>query len=148
MPLQRIDLAHGRPETERRAIADAVHRALVETIGVPPDDRFQVITEHPQGGLVITPAYLGIRYQDPVLIQVTISVGRSTEQKQRLYRGAARGGGRRSLGRRREPRRGPAGRLVVRERRRAVRRGHQFVRTNSAVRAAASPADRRNPPKN
>jgi len=85
MPLQRIDLAHGRPEAERRAIADAVHRALVETIGVPPDDRFQVIAEHPQGGLVITPAYLGIRYQDPVLVQLTISVGRSTEQKQRLY---------------------------------------------------------------
>jgi phenylpyruvate tautomerase PptA (4-oxalocrotonate tautomerase family) len=85
MPLQRIDLAHGRPEPERRAIADAVHRALVETIGVPPDDRFQVITEHPQGGLVLTPAYLGTRYEDPVLIQLTISVGRSTEQKQKLY---------------------------------------------------------------
>jgi phenylpyruvate tautomerase PptA (4-oxalocrotonate tautomerase family) len=85
MPLQRIDLAHGRPEAERRAIADAVHRALVETIDVPPDDRFQVVTEHPQGGFVVTPAYLGIRYEDPVLVQLTISLGRSTEQKQRLY---------------------------------------------------------------
>ena len=85
MPLQRIDLAQGRPEAQRRAIADAVHRALVESIGVPPDDRFQIVTEHPPGGLVCTPGYLGIRYENPVLIQLTISVGRSIEQKQRLY---------------------------------------------------------------
>ena len=85
MPLQRIDLAQGRPEAQRRAIADAVHRALVESIGVPADDRFQIVTEHPPGGLVCTPGYLGIRYENPVLIQLTISVGRSIEQKQRLY---------------------------------------------------------------
>ena len=72
-------------EQRFRAIADAVHRALVESIGVPADDRFQVVTAHPRGGLVCTPAYLGIRYGDPVLVQLTISSGRSTEQKQRLY---------------------------------------------------------------
>ncbi len=55
MPLQRIDLHSGRPAEQRRAIADAVHRALVETIGVPPDDRFQVISEHPQGGTPESP---------------------------------------------------------------------------------------------
>jgi phenylpyruvate tautomerase PptA (4-oxalocrotonate tautomerase family) len=85
MPLQRIDVVAGRSEDQRRAIADAVQRALVETIGVPADDRFQVLTEHPRAGFLCTPAYLGIRYHDPVLIQLTISAGRSTEQKQRLY---------------------------------------------------------------
>ena len=85
MPLQRIDLSEHRPPAQRRAIADAVHRALVESIGVPQDDRFQVVTAHPPGGLVCTPGYLGIRYEDPVLVQLTISVGRTTEQKQRLY---------------------------------------------------------------
>jgi 4-oxalocrotonate tautomerase len=85
MPLQRIDLAEGRSEAERRAIADAVHRALVEAIGVPPDDRFQIVTEHRPGGIVCTPAYLGIRHSSPVLLQLTISAGRSLEQKQRLY---------------------------------------------------------------
>jgi phenylpyruvate tautomerase PptA (4-oxalocrotonate tautomerase family) len=86
MPLQRIDLVEGRPEAQRRAIADAVHTALVESIGVPKDDRFQIVTEHPRAGFVCTPAYLGLRYEDPVLIQLTISVGRTTEQKQQLYR--------------------------------------------------------------
>lgn len=86
MPLQRIDMVVGRPESQRRAIADAVHRALVESIGVPEDDRFQIVTEHPSDGLVCTPAYLGIRHERPVLIQLTISAGRTTEQKQALYR--------------------------------------------------------------
>jgi 4-oxalocrotonate tautomerase len=86
MPLQRIDMVQGRPEAQRRAIADAVHRALVESMGVPQEDRFQIVTEHPRAGFLCTPAYLGIRHDDPVLIQLTISVGRTTEQKQELYR--------------------------------------------------------------
>jgi len=86
MPLQRIDMAMGRTEEQRRAIADAIHRALVESIGVPADDRFQIVTEHARSGFLTTPAYLGIRYRDPVLVQLTISSGRTTEQKQTLYR--------------------------------------------------------------
>jgi 4-oxalocrotonate tautomerase len=86
MPLQRIDLAEGRPSEQRRAIADAVHRALVDTIGVPKDDRFQVVSEHPPGALVIAPEYLGIAHRDVILVQVTLSVGRTVEQKRRLYR--------------------------------------------------------------
>lgn len=85
MPLQRIDLVEGRSEAQRRALADAVHRALVESIGVPADDRFQVMTEHPRGAVIFAPAYLGVRHEDPVFLQLTISRGRTTEQKQRLY---------------------------------------------------------------
>src|SRR5689334_4879556 len=85
MPLQRIDMREGRSEEQRRAIADAVHRALVESIGVPADDRFQVVTEHPRAGFVHAPSYLGIHYDNPVFLQLTIAVGRTTEQKQQLY---------------------------------------------------------------
>jgi phenylpyruvate tautomerase PptA (4-oxalocrotonate tautomerase family) len=85
MPLQRIELMEGRSDAERRAIADAVHRALVDAIGIPPDDRFQVVTEHPRSGLVCAPEYLGIRHSSPVLLQLTISAGRTLEQKRRLY---------------------------------------------------------------
>ena len=85
MPLQRIDLVQGRPEAQRRAIADAVHRALVETIGVPPDDRFQIVTEHPRAGFLVSPSYLGLRYESPVVVQLTISRGRTTAQKEALY---------------------------------------------------------------
>jgi phenylpyruvate tautomerase PptA (4-oxalocrotonate tautomerase family) len=85
MPLQRIDLAASRPAEQRRAIADAVHRALVEAIGVPADDRFQIVTAHPPGEIVCSQQYLGVRYGDPVLVQITLATGRTTEQKQALY---------------------------------------------------------------
>jgi 4-oxalocrotonate tautomerase len=87
MPLVRIALLAGRSAADRAAIADAVHQAMVETINAPPDDRFQVITEHPEGGLVWDPGYLGIaRGQGFVLIQITLNQGRTLEMKRALYR--------------------------------------------------------------
>ena len=87
MPLVRISLVKGKPEAYRRKVGDAVHRALVETIGVPPLDRFQLITEHEPGDIVYDSNYLGIaRSSDIVIIQVTLSTGRTLAQKRALYR--------------------------------------------------------------
>ena len=87
MPLVRISLLRGRPADLRRRIGDAVHRAMVDTIGVPALDRFQVLTEHEPGDLVYDSNYLGIARSDGlVVIQLTISAGRSLEQKRALYR--------------------------------------------------------------
>jgi Tautomerase enzyme len=46
MPLVRIDVLQGYSREERKATGDCVQRAMVETLGVPERDRFQVITEH------------------------------------------------------------------------------------------------------
>jgi 4-oxalocrotonate tautomerase len=87
MPLVRISLVKGKPEVYRRKVGDAIHRALVETIGVPPLDRFQIVSEHEPGDLVYDSYYLGIaRSSDLVIIQITISAGRTLEQKRALYR--------------------------------------------------------------
>jgi phenylpyruvate tautomerase PptA (4-oxalocrotonate tautomerase family) len=86
MPLVRIDLRAGHAPAVRQAVGDAVHRAMVDTIGVPADDRFQVITEHAAEGLVYDPGYLGIRRSDGVVfIQITLNAGRTVEQKRALY---------------------------------------------------------------
>ena len=86
MPLVRISFREGKPETYRRALADGIHRAMVDAINVPPLDRFQVITEHPAESLIYDPAYLGIiRSDDVVFVQITLNAGRSTEQKRALY---------------------------------------------------------------
>ena len=86
MPLVHISLREGKPETYRRALADGIHRAMVDAINVPPLDRFQVITEHPAESLIYDPAYLGIvRSDDVVFVQITLNAGRSTEQKRALY---------------------------------------------------------------
>jgi len=87
MPLVRISLVKGKPEAYRRKVGDAVHRALVEAIGVPPLDRFQLLTEHEPGDLVYDSNYLGIvRTSDLVIVQITLSSGRTLEQKRALYR--------------------------------------------------------------
>lgn len=87
MPLVRISLVKGQPAALRRSIGDAVHRSLVETIDVPERDRFQLLTEHEPGDLVFDSEYLGIARSDNiVIIQITLSAGRSLEKKRRLYR--------------------------------------------------------------
>jgi 4-oxalocrotonate tautomerase len=86
MPLVRIDLRKGRSPQERRAIADAVHAGLVEAIGIPADDRFQVVAEHDEDGLIFDPGYLGIARSDKVVfIQVVISVGRPVEKRTAIF---------------------------------------------------------------
>jgi 4-oxalocrotonate tautomerase len=87
MPLVRISLVKGKTPEYRRKVGDAIHRALVETIDVPPLDRFQLLTEHEPGDLVYDPGYLGIaRTNDIVIVQITLSAGRTLEKKRALFR--------------------------------------------------------------
>ena len=87
MPLVRLSLLKGRSAEFRRKAGDAVHQALVEAIGVPSADRFQLLTEHEPGDLVYDPGFLGIaRSNDIVIVQITTSTGRTLRQKRSLYR--------------------------------------------------------------
>ena len=86
MPLVRIALRAGKSESYRRAVADSVHRALVETVNVPAKDRFQIVTEHDAAGLIYDPSYLDIQRTDGVLlIQITLNAGRTVEARKALY---------------------------------------------------------------
>jgi phenylpyruvate tautomerase PptA (4-oxalocrotonate tautomerase family) len=79
-------LREGKSEQYKKALADGVHRAMVEGAAVPEQDRFQVITEHPAGGLIYDPTYLGIqRTDDVVFVQITLSTGRKLAQKKKLF---------------------------------------------------------------
>ena len=87
MPLVRISLREGKSEEYRKAIADGVHRALVEGLEIPAQDRFQIITEHAPGGLIYDANYLGIQRSDNiVIVQVTLSAGRKLGQKRKLFK--------------------------------------------------------------
>src|SRR5260370_24747581 len=52
MPLVRIALRKGTKPQFRRAIGHSIHRALVETIKIPEQDRFQILTEPEPDGLI------------------------------------------------------------------------------------------------
>jgi 4-oxalocrotonate tautomerase len=87
MPLARIDLVRGKSAAFRKALGDIVYKAMTETINVPANDKFQIITEHPPEELNLTDSYLGNTYTaDVILIQITISTGRTVEMKKALFR--------------------------------------------------------------
>jgi 4-oxalocrotonate tautomerase len=87
MPFVRISLRQGTSAQYRDAVADGVHRAMIEALAIPPADRFQVITEHPPDGLIYDPQYLGVERSDAVMfVQITLSTGRKPQQKRLLYK--------------------------------------------------------------
>lgn len=87
MPLVRIDLPVGKPAEYRRVLGEVVYDAMIATLNVPKDDRFQVVSEHASVDLVIDPAYLGIqRTKDTLLIQATLNDGRTVDQKRAFYK--------------------------------------------------------------
>jgi len=68
-------------------VADAVHRALVEAMDAPAQDRFQIVTEYLAGGLIYDPTYLGVQRTDAiVIVQITLSTGRKLAQKRKLFK--------------------------------------------------------------
>jgi 4-oxalocrotonate tautomerase len=92
MPLARIDLAEGQPADYRQTIGEVVYDAMIETLGVPEGDRFQVITEHAAQNFIFDADYLGIhRSKDCVFIQVTLLSGRDVGQKSAFYKAIADG---------------------------------------------------------
>ena len=92
MPLVRVDLARGKSADYRRTLGEVIYEAMIRTLNVPKDDRFQVITEHSPEGLIIDPTYLGIqRTQDCIVIQLFLNEGRTTEVKKAFYRAVADG---------------------------------------------------------
>jgi phenylpyruvate tautomerase PptA (4-oxalocrotonate tautomerase family) len=92
MPLVRIDLPRGKSPEYRRGLGDVVYEAMIQTINVPANDRFQVITEHAPESLILDRTYLSIeRSADCVVIQVFLNEGRTTELKKAFYRAVADG---------------------------------------------------------
>ncbi|HEV2103019.1 MAG TPA: tautomerase family protein [Candidatus Acidoferrum sp.] len=87
MPLVRIDLRAGKSAEYRKALGTGVHRAMIDALAIPPDDHFQVITEHPAEGLIYDAHYLGIQRTDNVVfVQITLSAGRKPQQKRKLFK--------------------------------------------------------------
>lgn len=85
MPFVRMDLLKGRSNEELRRISRTVHKAMTETIDVPEDDYFQVITQHDEEEFFFDPGYMNIeRTKDLIYIHITMKE-RPVEKKLALY---------------------------------------------------------------
>lgn len=80
MPLVQIEIVKGRSASEKEALFDAVHNALVEAIKIPDDDRVQMLIEYENENFDVPRTAFTI-------VRVTMFPGRSTAAKRDLYHG-------------------------------------------------------------
>lgn len=80
MPLVNISILKGKSTQYIKAVADGVNSAVVETMGFPDDDRYQIIHE-------VEPHCLQFqdRSEDRVMMHLTMRAGRSNKSKHVFY---------------------------------------------------------------
>ncbi|MEZ1314862.1 tautomerase family protein [Pseudomonas fluorescens] len=87
MPLVRIDIKQRQDPTFAKRVGQLVYAAMHSAIGVPQNDNFQILAEHDEQHFIFDPQYLGINRSDQlVVIQITLSEGRTVDQKKLLYK--------------------------------------------------------------
>jgi len=89
MPFVRITLSADRPESVRAAVAEGVQNALVSAIGVPQDDRFQIVDAQPATAMHVDRYFLDGDRRDPVVVEITLVHGRTEAMKRALYQAIA-----------------------------------------------------------
>ncbi|QIQ01558.1 tautomerase family protein [Streptomyces liangshanensis] len=86
MPFVTIDLLRGKSPAYLESVSDAVHEALVEGLGMFPDDRFQVIHQLAPGELVFSRTFRGgPRSDDFIVFTITDGLDRGDEAKKAFY---------------------------------------------------------------
>jgi len=86
MPLLKFDIIQGRNDEQLKTLLDATHQAMVEAFEVPASDRYQCVTQHRPGELVLHDTGLGYTRSANVLLLTVISRPRSQGQKTAFYR--------------------------------------------------------------
>lgn len=90
MPLVRIDLLEGKTAEFKTQLGELVYDSMLETIGIPEEDKFVVVNDLKAEELIFSTNYLGVDRTDGiVIIQITMNEGRTTEVKKALYKTVA-----------------------------------------------------------
>src|SRR3546814_9756688 len=83
MPLVTISILQGKSPDYIKAVADGINSAVIETMGFPLDDRYQIINE-------LAPHCLQLqdREGDRIMMHLVMRAGRSNKSKQAFYKKA------------------------------------------------------------
>jgi phenylpyruvate tautomerase PptA (4-oxalocrotonate tautomerase family) len=83
MPLAKIHLLEGRYSEERvDKVSAAIQSALINTLGIPPEDYSQLVFEFPKARFRHTPSFVGMHYTDDFIILDLIFIeGRPKETR-------------------------------------------------------------------
>ncbi|MDA8456485.1 tautomerase family protein [Acidovorax sp. GBBC 3334] len=90
MPFIHTYLPQATPPTERDAVVQAIHQALVDGIGMPQDELFNMVTAYAPGQFAFSRSFNGVvRSDGVVVVEITLRRGRSDAMKRALYAGIA-----------------------------------------------------------
>jgi phenylpyruvate tautomerase PptA (4-oxalocrotonate tautomerase family) len=81
MPLVNISILSGKSPEYIQAVGDSVNAAVIETMGFPMDDRYQIIHQLDSERL-----QLQDREGDRVMMHLVMRAGRTDESKQAFYK--------------------------------------------------------------
>ncbi len=85
MPLIRIDVTEGRSDTEIKTLMDTVQDCVLEAFKVPVRDRYQIVTEHKPGRMMLLDTGLGFERTDQAMVIQVFTSPRTTVNKNKFY---------------------------------------------------------------
>ena len=88
MPLAKVHVLEGQYNSARiEQLSKAIQDALIEVLGIPPDDFFQTFHVLPRDHYRHAPSFVGQEYSDDmILLDLTFITGRSKETRLALLK--------------------------------------------------------------
>ncbi|MDN7182243.1 tautomerase family protein [Caballeronia sp. SEWSISQ10-4 2] len=91
MPFIRTSVHKDTSQQQRQCIVDGIHQALVDSIGMPKDELFNLVAEYESSQFWCSRTFNGIARSDRVVVvEITLRRGRSDVMKRELYASVAR----------------------------------------------------------
>jgi hypothetical protein len=84
MPLVQVDLPRALFAEKGTLMSDEIHQALVDSLAIPADDKFQVFRPRAAGELIFA-GYGGVDRRDLIVIQVLMVHMYSVDSKREMY---------------------------------------------------------------
>jgi hypothetical protein len=85
MPLIQVDLNRTLFEAKGKEISHAIHRSLVEGLGIEETDVFHVFRPHDEGEIIFSKTYANRERHDLIVVRITMVNMFSFEQKKKMY---------------------------------------------------------------
>lgn len=86
MPFIRTNVPHHMPATTRQAVVQGIHDALVQSIGMPVDELFNMVASYQPEDFACSRTFNGVnRSAEVVVVEITLRRGRSDAMKRALY---------------------------------------------------------------
>ncbi|WP_280191033.1 tautomerase family protein [Delftia sp. PS-11] len=86
MPFIRTNVPQDMSAASRALVVQGIHQALVDSIGMPQDELFNMVAGYAPGEFACSPSFNGVARSDRVVVvEITLRRGRSDAMKRALY---------------------------------------------------------------